>query len=806
MVHSNVITVSSRGSVWARAIAWLVGAWCLNALAVPQDILLVFDNSASMRKEDPGFLARNAARDFAKSFGSDQRVGVLVFDDKVRQTAALDQPGSLATALDRVDYKGRHSNSPAAVERALYELKSKGRADVSKVIVFMTDGPVDTGTPDLDADRTRWLREELAKEAAAQKIRIFGMAFTGAADIQLMKALTEATGGSFERAYAPEELADAFGRLHAAVNAAPAADAAATLSPEERASLEQMSRETGVPMAQLLQELAAGEKTAPQAVANAVQVAKTTAPAAPPAAAVGPPPESGGFGVAAGGVAALILGAGAWLLLRRRPGKTAPVAAVAGATKAVPAPARQGPKAPVPEAWLLDIEGHANLPPRRLGAKPLMVGRVGGEDVDQLDYYAVDKPTIGRRHAVIKFRDSAFWVVDQGSVNGTFVNGQRVAGEHRLRNGDHVKFHKYEFEFQLPGGSSSEATMLGVGSDKTMIASLDSTLVAGSAAALATVAVAAAKPASPAVDATMMAAKTPVAVPPATALASPADADDMFDEILPAATPAPAPADDFFDAPAPVAAREVDLLAATVPPADDEGKDDLLGETMQRPADLQEPPTPVDALADTALRPDVLDDTFFRAGPADLDADASGFFDDMTFRPSAMGPAGAAPDAELDADVFVLDVTAPHGTSENENGAPAKDFYTATTIIPSAVLPEEPPERTLVFKAPPVAAPPAAAPAVPAAAAAEEADDFFMLEPPPPVEKQDASFADFDMADPVIELPTEPEPEAKPRRVYSLDFTQEVTRYEGDDDEPPLSEKTVVLPNSPLARGQRPPE
>lgn len=279
----------------------------------------------------------------------------------------------------------------------------------------------------------------------------------------------------------------------------------------------------------------------------------------------------------------------------------------------------------------------------------------------------------------------------------------------------------------------------------------------------------------------------------------------MFDEVLPAA----APVDDFFDAAVPAAsvAPDADLLEATAPPADDGGFDDLLSETVQRPTGRSEPHSPPDALAETALRPDALGETFFREDPGGLDADASGFFDDMTFRPSGMAPAAESLDAELD----VLDVTAPRASKSADEEAPAKDFYTATTIIPSAVLPEDPPERTLVFKAPPLTTAPAGAAPVtppvppPAPVASDDADDFFMLEPPAPVEKLDPAFADFGMDDPVIELPTEPEPAAPPRRVYNLDTTQDVAHFEGDDD-PPLSEKTVVLPNSPLARGKRPPE
>jgi hypothetical protein len=108
------------------------------------------------------------------------------------------------------------------------------------------------------------------------------------------------------------------------------------------------------------------------------------------------------------------------------------------------------PEGKVPEGWLIDIDGQAGLPPFRLTGKPLMVGRVRGEDAAHLDYYVIDKPTVGRSHAVIKYRDRHFWLLEQGSVNGTFVNGQRITGEHRLRNGDRLKFHKFEFEFQHP--------------------------------------------------------------------------------------------------------------------------------------------------------------------------------------------------------------------------------------------------------------------------------------------------------------------------------------------------------------------
>ena len=44
-----------------------------------------------------------------------------------------------------------------------------------------------------------------------------------------------------------------------------------------------------------------------------------------------------------------------------------------------------------------------------------------------------------RNHATIHIQDSGeFWLIDLGSINGTFLNGSRVARPVRLRNGDRI--------------------------------------------------------------------------------------------------------------------------------------------------------------------------------------------------------------------------------------------------------------------------------------------------------------------------------------------------------------------------------
>ena len=218
MEQNSSVMNRRSGSLCRFGLALLIGACSLMARAMPQDVVFIVDNSGGMQAADPHLDSVAMARDFLAKLGNERRGGVLVFDDKVALTAALNQPEALAKALDKVNYRGTHANSPAAVERALYELKTNGRPEVAKAIVFMTHSGVATGNPALDADRARWLRDELSKDAAALKVQIFGLAVTDAADIQLLDALAEPTGGRYERAYAVPELPGAFSKVLAALN------------------------------------------------------------------------------------------------------------------------------------------------------------------------------------------------------------------------------------------------------------------------------------------------------------------------------------------------------------------------------------------------------------------------------------------------------------------------------------------------------------------------------------------------------------------------------------------------------------
>lgn len=61
----------------------------------------------------------------------------------------------------------------------------------------------------------------------------------------------------------------------------------------------------------------------------------------------------------------------------------------------------------------------------------------------------LSNPGVGKNHAFVEFANGKYYLTDNNSQNGTFVNGQRIQGNVRteLHNGDKVAFWNEEFVF-----------------------------------------------------------------------------------------------------------------------------------------------------------------------------------------------------------------------------------------------------------------------------------------------------------------------------------------------------------------------
>src|SRR5262245_22778031 len=72
----------------------------------------------------------------------------------------------------------------------------------------------------------------------------------------------------------------------------------------------------------------------------------------------------------------------------------------------------------------------------------------------------VNDGSVSRRHARLERRGSAWFVVDQGSANGTYLESQRVS-DALLRPGQELRFGAIPFRVDLPASAPGvEGTML----------------------------------------------------------------------------------------------------------------------------------------------------------------------------------------------------------------------------------------------------------------------------------------------------------------------------------------------------------
>jgi hypothetical protein len=58
----------------------------------------------------------------------------------------------------------------------------------------------------------------------------------------------------------------------------------------------------------------------------------------------------------------------------------------------------------------------------------------------------LDDVTVSRKHAILRDRDNGFFIEDQGSLNGTFVNRKRVESA-QLDDGDELQIGKYRLTY-----------------------------------------------------------------------------------------------------------------------------------------------------------------------------------------------------------------------------------------------------------------------------------------------------------------------------------------------------------------------
>ncbi|AWK73124.1 LuxR family transcriptional regulator [Rhodococcus oxybenzonivorans] len=104
-----------------------------------------------------------------------------------------------------------------------------------------------------------------------------------------------------------------------------------------------------------------------------------------------------------------------------------------------------------------DREGHHHTVDLSLESPRVTIGRSPGSDLP-----LTEDDEVSRLHAVVECVGSHWTILDDGlSRNGTFVNGERLAGRRRLRQGDSIRIGATRIRYQEFGGGPDEATQMG---------------------------------------------------------------------------------------------------------------------------------------------------------------------------------------------------------------------------------------------------------------------------------------------------------------------------------------------------------
>ena len=402
------------------------------------DLVFVLDNSGSMPVNDPKLLTRDMTLQLAKNLPPDARFGMVIFDHDAKLIMPLSEANEdnyldlLSNCLVSLDFKGRHTNIPAGIERAEYELHHNARSDALKWIIFITDGIVDTGNLEQDREKTEWLKTHLMSAAKQDGIKIFSVAFSESADYELIQTLAVKTGGEYFRVISEDDLNSVFTTLTRHIRTDPVEI--------ERSENEQSH---AIPSSKPLshEKINLDLESQPSVSSKSIPPHRDTRENSASNMII----SNNFLGIVSG--AALIITSIAaiiFLLKTRRNGTYKP----------------SGKRDPIPSAVLIDLNNAQENYITDIDKPVIKIGRVS-----EVNDIVLPKETISKEHAQIVYKNKIFYVVDLRSRNGTRLNGVNFSNPREitdapLKSGDRIQFDRYEFEFMLTDTAKYTETIL----------------------------------------------------------------------------------------------------------------------------------------------------------------------------------------------------------------------------------------------------------------------------------------------------------------------------------------------------------
>jgi pSer/pThr/pTyr-binding forkhead associated (FHA) protein/Mg-chelatase subunit ChlD len=408
------------------------------------DLVFVIDNSGSMRKNDPNSITPKVVETFVRQLPESARVGVVLFDQNARILSPMSRISGeqiekeIIAGLKKIDYRGKFTNTPMGMERAIYELKTHGRPLAEKGIVLITDGIVDTGDPLKDQELTQWLKKDLTAQSRQIGIRIFGIAFTENADFSLIQTLALRTGGEYFRTHEASEISSVLTQVQT------------HMTPPSKKNL------APLPLIPVPAEEKA--QAAPNAQSNLAE-------GTPDNSVVMTEKSAWMISATIALVIVVLVGALVFFYIQNTKRKN-----IGGQPAEV--------EVDIPEAHLeaIDPAEDESGAVHKLDKPRINIGR------SQRNEIVIQQPAVSSFHATIDFRNMAFYLEDQRSTNGTQLNGMRLTPNEplRLKSGDRITFARYDFKFvmvdQIPFGETVMLSMTALAdpeAEATVVLDLD---------------------------------------------------------------------------------------------------------------------------------------------------------------------------------------------------------------------------------------------------------------------------------------------------------------------------------------------
>lgn len=376
------------------------------------DVCLALDRSRSMEEDDKLGAAKAAASEFVRLLDEHDQAALISFADG----STLDQPltsdrQAMLAAIARAEPSGNTTTFMDAVYWSITQvaLRPQGggsllssapaRAESRRVVVALTDG-IDLSS--------RVFPPEILSYARANGVSLCMVALGSDAASAQMEYLAQQTGGIYLAAPSGQDLRQLYARL------------AEQLHREYHITFRSPTPASDGARRNVRVQVVSGPGMdtwyqAPGQGSGLVTVA-VSSPSAPFAS----PTASGGGKAPQGPLVAVLLllalgggVAGVLLWMQRQSGRL---------------PIRDSnPRLDLLPLWVRNGETR--------------VGRGAECEV------VLDSQQVSRVHARIQAFPGGFRVVDEGSSNGTYVNGKRVKGARELRVGDTLRFGDREFQF-----------------------------------------------------------------------------------------------------------------------------------------------------------------------------------------------------------------------------------------------------------------------------------------------------------------------------------------------------------------------